>query len=136
MALNIRNDETEKLAADLAALTGETKTESVTKALKDRLEQVKRRRSKRRLADRLDEIAKHCASLPLLDRRSPEDMLYNEQGARQMIIDTRLFVMPHQSERIAAGYSRGRFQKDRCPNGTALANAKRSQRVRRDALLT
>ena len=80
MALNIRNHETEKLAADLAALTGETKTEAVTKALRDRLEQVQRRRSKRRLADRLDEIAKHCASLPLLDRRNPEDMLYNEQG--------------------------------------------------------
>jgi antitoxin VapB len=78
MALNIRNHETEKLAADLAALTGETKTEAVTKALKDRLEQVKRRRSKRHLADRLDEIAKHCASLPVLDRRSPEDMLYDE----------------------------------------------------------
>jgi antitoxin VapB len=41
MALNIRNHETEKLAADLAALTGETKTEAVTKALKDRLEQVR-----------------------------------------------------------------------------------------------
>jgi antitoxin VapB len=80
MALNIRNHETEKLAADLAALTGETKTEAVTKALKDRLEQVKRRRSKRRLADRLDEIAMHCASLPVLDRRSPEDMLYDEDG--------------------------------------------------------
>jgi antitoxin VapB len=80
MALNIRNHETEKLAADLAALTGETQTEAVTKALRDRLEQVKRRRSKRRLADRLDEIAKHCASLPILDRCSPENMLYDEQG--------------------------------------------------------
>ena len=80
MALNIRNHETEKLASDLAALTGETKTEAVTKALKDRLEQIKRRRSKRGMADRLDEIAKHCASLPVLDRRSPEDMLYDEQG--------------------------------------------------------
>ena len=80
MALNIRNHETEKLAADLAALTGETKTEAVTKALRDRLEQVQRRRRKRHLADRLDEIAKHCAPLPLLDRRNAEDMLYNEQG--------------------------------------------------------
>jgi antitoxin VapB len=80
MALNIRNRETEKLATDLAALTGETKTEAVTKALKDRLEQVKRRRRKRHLADRLDEIAKHCASLPVLDRRSPEEMLYDEYG--------------------------------------------------------
>ena len=80
MALNIRNHETEKLASDLAALTGETKTEAVTKALRERLALMKRRRSKRRLADRLDEIAKHCASLPILDVRTPEEMLYDEHG--------------------------------------------------------
>ena len=80
MALNIRNPETEKLASDLAALTGETKTEAVTKALRQRLEQLKQLRTKRRLANRLDEIAKHCAALPLLDRRSPEDILYDERG--------------------------------------------------------
>ena len=80
MALNIRNPEAEKLASDLAALTGESKTEAVRKALQDRLALMKRRRSKRRLADRLDEIAKHCASLPFLDRRTPEDMLYDEHG--------------------------------------------------------
>jgi Icc-related predicted phosphoesterase len=43
-------------------------------------EQIKTRRSKRRLADGLDEIAKHCASLPVLDRRSPEDVLYDDYG--------------------------------------------------------
>jgi antitoxin VapB len=80
VALNIRNHETEKLASDLAALTGETKTEAVTKALRERLALMKRRRNKRRLADRLDEIAKHCASLPMLDRRTAEDMLYDDQG--------------------------------------------------------
>jgi antitoxin VapB len=80
MALNIRNPEAEKLASDLAALTGESKTEAVTKALKERLEHIKRLRRKRRIADRRDEIAKHCASLPLLDRRRPEDMLYDERG--------------------------------------------------------
>ena len=80
MALNIRNHETEKLASDLAALTGETKTEAVTKALRERLALLKRRRIKRRLADRLDEIAKHCASLPILDGRTPEDMLYDDHG--------------------------------------------------------
>src|SRR3974390_3214850 len=61
MALNIRNHETEKLASDLAALTGETKTEAVTKALREHLALLKRRRIKRCLADSLDEIAKHCA---------------------------------------------------------------------------
>jgi antitoxin VapB len=37
MALNIRNAETERLAEALAKLTGESKTEAVTKALRDRL---------------------------------------------------------------------------------------------------
>jgi len=72
--------ETEQLASDLAALTGETKTETVTKALKDRLEQIKRRRSKSHLANRLDEIPKHCTALPVLDTRRPEEMLCDEHG--------------------------------------------------------
>ena len=80
MALNIRNAEAEKLAADLAAMTGENKTEAVIEALKDRLDRIKRRRARRRLADRLDEIARHCAALPRLDKRSPEEILYDEHG--------------------------------------------------------
>lgn len=79
MALNIRNPETEKLVDQLAALTRESKTEAVTKAVKARLEQLRNRR-RYRLADRLEEIAKHCASLPLLDRRAPEEMLYDKDG--------------------------------------------------------
>ena len=80
MALNIRNDQAEKLAAALAKLTGESKTEAVTKALQDRLQHLKRQRGKRSLAERLDEIAKHCAGLPILSQESPEDMLYDERG--------------------------------------------------------
>ncbi len=81
MALNIRNPEAEKLAADVARLTGETKTEAVTKALRDRLLRLRRERSKRSLADELDEIGRHCASLPVLDVRSAEEILgYDESG--------------------------------------------------------
>jgi antitoxin VapB len=81
MALNIRNAETEKLAAAIATITGETKTEAVTKALKERLENLKRRRSRKSLADELDEIAIHCASLPVLDNRSDDEIIgYNEKG--------------------------------------------------------
>ena len=80
MALNIRNHEAEKLAAELAALTGESKTETVTKALKERVEAVRRQQRKRHILERLDEIAIHCASLPVLDSRSPEEMLYDEHG--------------------------------------------------------
>jgi antitoxin VapB len=81
MALNIRNSETEKLAEALAKLTGETKTEAVTKALRDRLVRVRRERARRRLADEIDAIARHCASLPVLDTRSAEAIIgYDERG--------------------------------------------------------
>ena len=80
MALNIRNSEAERLATELARATGESKTEAVTKALRDRLGRVRRERTKRRLADELVEIAEHCASLPVLDRRSEEILGYDESG--------------------------------------------------------
>jgi antitoxin VapB len=81
MALNIRNPEAERLAAELARQTGESKTEAVTKALRDRLARVRRERTKRRLADELEEIAEHCASLPVLDARPAEEILgYDSVG--------------------------------------------------------
>lgn len=81
MALNIRNPETAQLAASLAKETGESKTEAVTKALKDRLAPVKQRKARRRLADELDEIGKHCAAFPLLNSRSEEEILgYDQDG--------------------------------------------------------
>ena len=79
MAINIRNTETERLAEQLAKLTGETKTEAVTVALRDRLDRVKRARSHRRLADELDKIAVHCASLPVLDSRGADEILGNDE---------------------------------------------------------
>ncbi|HEU5443132.1 MAG TPA: type II toxin-antitoxin system VapB family antitoxin [Steroidobacteraceae bacterium] len=81
MPLNIRNPQAEQLATLLAKLTGETKTEAVTQALKERVERVRRARSKRGLADDLDEIALHCAALPLRDRRSADQIIgYDEHG--------------------------------------------------------
>jgi antitoxin VapB len=81
MALNIRNAETERLANTLARLTGESKTEAVTRALEDRLARVRRERSGRRLADELDEIARHCAALPVRDARSADDIIgYDDRG--------------------------------------------------------
>lgn len=81
MALNIRNAETEQLAETLARLTGETKTEAVTQALRDRLARLRRERSRRRLADELDEIARHCSQLPVLDSRTPDEILgYDDHG--------------------------------------------------------
>ena len=81
MALNIRNPEAERLAAELAKATGETKTEAVIKALRERWARLRRERRRKRLADELDEIAQHCAALPVRDRRPPDEILgYDERG--------------------------------------------------------
>ncbi len=81
MAINIRNKDAEQVATALAKLTGESKTEAVTKALVERLARVRRDRSHRRLADQLDDIARHCASLPVRDARPADAILgYDEDG--------------------------------------------------------
>ena len=80
MALNIRNRETEHLANELAQLTGETKTEAVRKALSIRLQLLKQQKETEGLAEELNEIAKHCAKLPVLDKRSGDEILYDNDG--------------------------------------------------------
>jgi len=81
MALNIRNQQTEKLTNELVALTGETKTAAITKAIADRISFVKKQKSKtNNLASELHEISIHCANLPLLDDRAENEMLYDESG--------------------------------------------------------
>jgi len=82
MALNIRNKYAEQLAETLARLTGENKTQAVSIALKDRLERVQCSRSSKSLADSLDDIALHCAELPVLDSRNPDEIIgYDDHGA-------------------------------------------------------
>ena len=81
MPFSIKNAETERLARKLAGMTGESLTGTVKRALKERLERVEAGHGGRSLADELDEIAKRCAGLPLLDDRSPDEILgYDERG--------------------------------------------------------
>ena len=81
MALNIRNAEAERLAAELALLTGQTKTEALAEALRDRLNRLRRDRSARSLADELDDIGQRCARLAVRDRRPADEILdYDEHG--------------------------------------------------------
>lgn len=81
MALNIRNAEADHLAAEVARITGETKTQAVIAALQERLTRVRRARGQPRLGDELLAIARHCAALPVLDPRTADEILgYDEQG--------------------------------------------------------
>lgn len=81
MGLNIKNEETCRLVAQLAELTGETMTRAVTVALQERLQREKRRRNRVGIAETLMHIAHRCASRPMLDPRSPDDLLgYDEHG--------------------------------------------------------
>ena len=83
MALNIRNAKAEALAADVAELTGESKTQAVTVALEERLArlQPKRKRKRKGTIEEARAIALRCASLPDLDTRSPDEMLgWDENG--------------------------------------------------------
>ena len=81
MVLKIRNAQTEQLVKTVSELTGETKTQAVTVALEERLERIQRERSGKSLVDELNEIALRCASLPVLDKRSEDEILgYDGDG--------------------------------------------------------
>jgi antitoxin VapB len=80
MSLNIKNEETHRRARELARLAGETMSEAVDRAVAERLERLRRKRNREALAERLLDIGKHCAALPVLDRRRADDMLYDEHG--------------------------------------------------------
>jgi antitoxin VapB len=81
MGLNIKNAETQRLARELAKLTGESMTAAVTEAVRERLERVRRKRSVS-LADRLLAIGKDCAAHLKEPFRSGDhgDLLYDERG--------------------------------------------------------
>lgn len=79
MALSIKSDEADRLARELAAATGESITEAVTEALRLRLVAV--HRGRRGIAGRLLAISGRTAALPVIDSRTPEEILgYGEHG--------------------------------------------------------
>lgn len=80
MSLNIKNEDTHRRAKELARLAGETMTEAVDKAVAERLERLRQRRGAKAVAEQLVEIGKRCSQLPVLDDRTPEEMLYDDYG--------------------------------------------------------
>ena len=82
MSLNIKNEETCRLAGEMARLTGETMTGAITGALRERLEREKRERSLEARVQELRAIAERCAKLLGPGASSVEhgDVLYDERG--------------------------------------------------------
>ncbi|HEU5350924.1 MAG TPA: type II toxin-antitoxin system VapB family antitoxin [Terracidiphilus sp.] len=63
MALSLKNPETEKLAKELAQQTGETITQAVTVALRERLEREEEARKREGRLEWLDRITKETAAI-------------------------------------------------------------------------
>lgn len=80
MALSIKSEEADRLARELVAETGETLTEAVETALRERLdrEHAKHAASMR---TRLARLAADAAALPVVDDRTPEEIIgYDDTG--------------------------------------------------------
>lgn len=82
MALSIKLPEADRLARQLAKTTGETITIAVLHAIREKLEREERKKeNKRQLIADLMAIAHHCASLPVLDDRTEDEIMgWDENG--------------------------------------------------------
>jgi antitoxin VapB len=81
MALSIKDPEADRLARELAKRTGESLTQAVVVALRERLARETGRTSAIPLRDELAAIRRRCAALPLVDSRTAEQILgYDEHG--------------------------------------------------------
>ena len=80
MSLNIKDEATHRRARELARLAGESLTRAVDRAIGERLERIRKTRNRAALAERLLKIGRDCSKLPVLDKRSAEDLLFDERG--------------------------------------------------------
>ncbi|MEE8247479.1 MAG: type II toxin-antitoxin system VapB family antitoxin [Alphaproteobacteria bacterium] len=81
MALSIKNPEAERLTKALARESGETVTQAVTRALREALVRRRGRRTAPDVTEAILRISRHCAALPDLDDRPPDEILgYDQHG--------------------------------------------------------
>lgn len=88
MALSIKTEEADRLARELAALTGETMTQTVTRALRERLDrlQAERRSSQAGIAASLLEVAEEIRESFALQpiSKSEWDALWGEDEIEEL----------------------------------------------------
>ena len=81
MALSIKDPETERLARNLAQLTGETITAATKRAIEERLRRVGGHSRKAALLQDMAEIRRRWSEMPILDDRTADEILgYDAHG--------------------------------------------------------
>ena len=81
MALSIRNPYAELLARQVSSITKESITQTIIKALENRLESLKGKKTIVDVEQQILSISQRCNALPNLDKRTDEEILgYNENG--------------------------------------------------------
>ena len=83
MALSIKDDEADRLAREIARTTGESLTQVVVVALKERLRRLTPVASSDLTAE-IERIGRRIQRMPILDQRTAEEILgYDENGLPQ-----------------------------------------------------
>ena len=81
MSLTIKSERVEKLVREAASLTEETLTETIGRAVEERLLRLRGRRLMPSRLEAILGVSRRCAALPDVDMRSPEEILgYGECG--------------------------------------------------------
>ena len=81
MALSIKDPEAIRLARAVTQYTGETLTQAVIIALRERLAREERKAQETdTLVDEVMQIGRYFAALPVSEPRSIEELLYDENG--------------------------------------------------------
>jgi len=82
MALSIKHPEADRLARALAQQTGESLTDAIINALRERLRRERGKTRGPRLRDEIQAIRQRCAAMQVKDHRSADVMLgYDSKGA-------------------------------------------------------
>jgi antitoxin VapB len=81
MALSIKNAETERLAREVAQQTGESITSAIHSALRERLQQLRRKRTSHANEERIKETLCRLDRMSRRNNKSADEILgYDESG--------------------------------------------------------
>ncbi len=81
MALSIKDPETERLARDLAQLTGENITTATKRAIEERLRRLGGKHRKAALLEDMAAIRRRWSAMRVVDDRTADEIIgYDERG--------------------------------------------------------